>query len=178
MVTTNRKSYKQEGLLQVTLNFPTRFSGREGLGVTFSLGCESPSDFREPSLVDFPAILMVQDLSKDSHKTTHNTERGSLPPPSPPLGCHFPLEELEAQERPLWVVLLWAGGGTMCSMGSCFSHSSNTVCLGLPDAGGLQPHPCVLRYVSCSLADVRCSPEGKQSQEWLMSPSWWHHSVF
>lgn len=33
-----------------------------------------------------------------------------------PVGSFFPLEELEAQRRPLFLVLLWPGRGAMCSM--------------------------------------------------------------
>lgn len=54
-----------------------------------------------------------------------------------PLGSVFPLEEPEAQGRPLHAVLHWPGEGAMQSTCSRLSHPSNAVCLGLCGAGGL-----------------------------------------
>lgn len=56
------------------------------LGATLSLGYESPSDSQGLSLADFPAMPVVQDLSKDSPQITHNAERGCLPLPRPSPG--------------------------------------------------------------------------------------------
>lgn len=79
------------------------------------------------SPADFPASPIVGDQSMGSHRLT------------PVMGEHwlsrlsscFVLEEPETQGRCLRVVLCWASRGAMKLNCSCFSYSSNAICLGL-----------------------------------------------
>lgn len=59
-----------------------------------------------------------------------------------PPRSSLPTKGTEAQERPLSLMMGWAGGEAVGSGCSCFSYTSNAVCLGLPGAGlgELEPH--------------------------------------
>lgn len=89
---------------------------------------------------------------------------------------------------PSWVISLWRNQrlcvvlcytGKMQLMYSCFSYSSNLVCLGLWAIGGVSASPLCSRIpsvLSCTWIDISSSCEKEQSEEWPMSPSWWHYS--
>ena len=119
----------------------------------------------------FPWNPQSENQNRGSHKATHNPV-GELVVPA---GFSLSLEEPEAQERPVHVVLHWPGGGGMRLMCSSPSYPSNAVCLGLWGAKGGSVHSCVLRFsvVYCSWMVVGCSCKGEWSQEgsiFVMSP--------
>lgn len=89
---------------------------------------------------------------------------------------------------PSWAPSLWRNqrlcvvlccSGEVQLMCSCFSYSSNLACLGLWGIGGVSASPLCSRIpsvLSCTCIDISSSCEEEQSEEWPMSPSWWHHS--
>ena len=68
----------------------------------------SQSDSQWLSHADFPAIHEGQDHNRSSCKVIHDAGEGKGTH-CPPLGSLFPLEKLEAQERPFLMVLQWPG---------------------------------------------------------------------
>lgn len=91
----------------------------------------SQSDSQGLSPTEYPAITLMQDHRSGSHKATPVLEEWLFP-----LAPLFPLEELEAQGRLLFMMLHHPGGGTVLSTYSCFSSPSKAICLGLWGAGG------------------------------------------
>lgn len=113
------------------------------------------------------AIRVVRDQSRGSMKWPTMLREAGCPP---------------------WVLSLWRNQrlcvvlycpGEMQLMCSCSSYPSNPVCLGLWGIRGVSAAPLCSRIplvLSCTWIDISSSCEGEQSQEWPMSPSWWHHS--
>ena len=79
-------------------------------------------------------------------------------------GLSFPLEELQAQGRPLSMVLPQPGGGVMQLARSHSSYPSDAMCPGLSGTVWVhQPHPRVLgfsQWCLCSQIVVSCSSCG------------------
>ena len=94
-------------------------------------GPPPPRHGQIPRSCRFPRTTPGERSGRGSYKMTHMLEGGQLSP----WGALFPLEEPEAQGRPLCVALHCLGGGAMQSTCSHFLPF-NVEALGLLGAGG------------------------------------------